>query len=82
MPQRGHVHLHRQAEPFERFVLDGHLVADAGVVDEHVDLTELLERFGDETLTVGLVGDVRGDARVIAGQLVGRDARDDRADGR
>ena len=49
---------------------DGHRFADAGVVDQHVDPAEVIERRRDEMLAGSIVGDVRGDGE-RTGQLRG-----------
>ena len=55
MPDGGDVHLHGAPERVQVLVLDRHGVADAGVVDEHVDRPGWLDRLGDQPLP--LLGD-------------------------
>ena len=59
--QRVEVHVDHPAELVDGLVLGRHHVADAGVVHEHVDATEPLERGGDEGLEIGVDGDVARD---------------------
>ena len=83
MPDGGDVELHRLAERVEVLVLDGHLVADAGVVDQHADGAEALDGRGDQPLAILGQRQVGGDgerARQVVderGQPVGAAGGDD-----
>ena len=61
VPERRDVDLHHEAEPVDLLVLERHLLADAGVVDEHVDATELLDGRVDDAHPVLLERQVGGD---------------------
>ena len=58
VPDGRDVHLHRLAERVEVLVLDGDVVADAGVVDEHIHGAALADGLGDQLLAGLGVGDV------------------------
>ena len=65
------VHLHGAPERVQVLVLDRHGVADAGVVDEHIDRARLGHGLGDQPLALLGDGDVgRHDdrAREVGGQ--------------
>jgi len=56
------VHVHHPAELLDRQVANGAGIVDAGVVDDHVEAAEALDRRADDRRGAGLVGH-RGVAR-------------------